>query len=73
MGSILAIVPADWCLATGGACEPELEILDCTPVASDPQMHALLWGDGIRDTVGLYVEPVVFLPGDQFEFGAARA
>jgi hypothetical protein len=59
--------PADLRLATSGPSECEIELLDCTPAASDPRMHALLWGIGVRDMAGLHVEPVVFLPNNRFE------
>jgi len=64
--------PADLRLATGGPSECEIELLDCTPAASDPQMHALLWGIGVRDTTGLHVEPIVFVHNNRFEL-ARRA
>ena len=60
--------PADWRLANGGLSKCEIELLDSTPVASDLRMHASLWALGIREMADLYVEPVVFLPGNRFEF-----
>jgi hypothetical protein len=60
--------PADRRLACGGLSEYERELRDCTPVASDPRLHARLWGDGVRNSLGMEVEPVVFPPNDRFEF-----
>ena len=59
--------PADWRLANGNWSECELDLFECTPVASDLRMHARLWSNGVRDMAGLHVEPVVFQPGDRFE------
>jgi hypothetical protein len=59
--------PADLRLAAGGASECEIELLGCTPVASEPGVHAHLYGIGVRDMAGLHVEPIVFLPNNRFE------
>jgi hypothetical protein len=64
----LAWAPADWRLATGDSSECEMALLDSTPVASDLPTHTGLSARGIRETAGLYVEPVVFLPNGCFEF-----
>jgi hypothetical protein len=64
--------PADLRLATGGPSECEIELLDCTPAASDPQMHALLWGICVRDMAGLHVDQIVFVHNNRFEL-ARRA
>jgi hypothetical protein len=64
----LAWSPTDWRLAKGGLSECEMALLDSTPVASDLPTHTGLSARGIRETAGLYVEPVVFLPNDRFEF-----
>jgi hypothetical protein len=44
-----------------------MALLDSMAVASDLRMHATLWGLGIRETAGLYVEPVLLLPNNRFE------
>jgi hypothetical protein len=64
----LAWSPADLRLANGGSSECEMALLDSTPVASDLRTHAGLLARGIRATAGLFVEPVVFLSNDRFEF-----
>jgi hypothetical protein len=64
----LAWAPADWRLATGDSSECEMALLDSTPVASDLPTHTGLSARAIRETAGLYVEPVVFLPNGCFEF-----
>jgi hypothetical protein len=64
----LAWSPTDWRLANGGSSECEMALLDSTPIASDPRMHASLWALGIREMAALYAEPVVFLPNNCFEF-----
>ena len=64
----LAWSPADWRLANDGSSECEMALLKSTPVASYLQTHTGTWALGIRETAGLYVEPVVFLPNGCFEF-----
>jgi hypothetical protein len=64
----LAWARADWRLATGDSSECEMALLDSTPVASDLPTHTGLSARGIRETAGLFVEPVVFLPNGCFEF-----
>jgi hypothetical protein len=64
----LAWSPADWRLANGRSSECEIALLDSTLVASDLRMHASMWALGIRDMADLYVESVMFLPNDRFEF-----
>ena len=64
----LAWSPADLRLVNGGLSERETGLIDCEPIASDEAMHSRLWALGVRCTAGLYFEPVVFLPGDRFEF-----
>jgi hypothetical protein len=64
----LAWSRADWRLANDGLSDREMALLDSMAVASDLRMHATLWGLGIREMADLYVEPVVFLPNDCFEF-----
>jgi hypothetical protein len=58
---------ADRRLANGGLSDCELELLDCMPVAGDARIHAFLGTLGVRNSVGLYVEPVVFLHNKRFE------
>jgi hypothetical protein len=64
----LAWSPAVWRLANGGLSECEIALLECTPIAGVPRVYARSWALGIRDMAGLYVEPVVFLPNNCFEF-----
>jgi hypothetical protein len=64
----LAWSPADWRLAKGGLSECEMTLLDCSPVASDPQRHASLWNLGVRNSIGLHVDSVVFHQNNLFEF-----
>jgi hypothetical protein len=64
----LAWARADWRLANGDSSECEMALLDSTPVASDLPTYTGLSARGIRETAGLYVEPVVFLPNGCFEF-----
>jgi hypothetical protein len=64
----LAWARADWRLANGDSSECEMALLESTPVASDLPTHTGLSARGIRETAGLYVEPIVFLPNGCFEF-----
>jgi hypothetical protein len=64
----LAWARADWRLANGDSSECEMALLESAPVASDLPTHTGLSARGIRETAGLYVEPIVFLPNGRFEF-----
>jgi hypothetical protein len=64
----LTLSPADLWLASGRLNECEMALIDREPVASDEPMHSQLSARGVRWTASLFYEPVVFLPGDRFEF-----
>ena len=54
-------------LANGSLRDCELELLGRMPVASNDRLNAFLGPLGVRNSVGLYVEPVVFLDNKRFE------
>lgn len=64
----LAWSRADWRLANRGWSECEIALLDCEPAVGDLRWCSRFRALGVPSVAGRHVEPVVFLPNDQFEF-----